>query len=176
MIKFDVRPDFRAMRRTLTDLQRKKLPQATARALNKTVMEVRTEARREIRKTRKLPVRVINASLKVRKAHKSRLVATITASGEPIPLRDYGATQRRKGVTVNVSGRRKIVKDAFIVDKIGRHVFKRVGHARLPIKKLYGPSLPTAFVTRAVTAAMTKKAAKAWPKNMSHQLRRITSK
>lgn len=59
-----------------------------------------------------------------------------------IPLKKFGARQTKKGVSYRISkteGRKKIAS-AFIVTKLGGHVFKRVGKQRLPIQKLFGPS------------------------------------
>jgi hypothetical protein len=45
-------------------------------------------------------------------------------------------------VVAQAWGRAKLYKSAFMPARFGKHVFKRKGKARLPIKELYGPSLP----------------------------------
>jgi hypothetical protein len=73
------------------------------------------------------------------------------------PLINYGAKQTKKGVTVRVKNGRTTLRHAFIATMPNGHkgVFERVGsgHKRvtkkgrsymsgLPIKELYGPSIP----------------------------------
>ena len=66
-----------------------------------------------------------------------------------IPLREFKARQTKKGVSYRISktSGRKTIAGAFKGPKPGLtfvrfrgHVMKRVGRARLPIRKLYGPS------------------------------------
>ncbi len=66
-----------------------------------------------------------------------------------IPLKDFGARQKKVGVSYRISKSegRKTIPGAFQGPRPGvmkaswkGNVFKRVGKARLPIVKLYGPS------------------------------------
>lgn len=176
MIRFSITADLTAVKKSISDLKRKKVPQAAARALNKTIRAVRVEANKQIRQERALPASVVRDSLRVSLANKDKLVAAVVASGRPIPLRGYAARETRKGVTVKVSpGGRKLVKHAgnaaFMVAKFGGHVYARTGSARLPMKKLYGPSLPATFIKEKVQSAMDKVAGDTWPKRFAEELR-----
>jgi hypothetical protein len=149
---------------------------AIVRGLNKTATNVRTSASAAIRKRRALSAKVVRDAMAIRKATKERLVSSIVVTGSPIPLRDYKARQTKRGVTVSVSpGARKLVEHrgnhAFIVNKIGGHVFVRTGKSRLPIKKLFGPSLPSTFVQAEVRAAWTATALETMPKRLSEEVR-----
>lgn len=91
-------------------------------------------------------------------------------------MRDYKARQTRKGVTVAVTpGKRKLIEHrgnrAFIVAKIGGHVFAREGKERLPIKKLFGPSLPATFLQDEVRRAWTATATEAMPRRLAEEMR-----
>jgi hypothetical protein len=112
----------------------------------------------------------------IRKATTEHLVSSLVVTGRSIPLKDYAARQTKKGVTARVSpGKRKLISHrgnrAFIVQKIGAHVFAREGKDRLPIKKLFGPSLPSTFVQKEVRAAWTATASDALPKRIAEEVR-----
>lgn len=154
---------------------------AIVRGLNKTAANVQVSASLAIRKRRALPAKTVKQAMAIRKATSTRLVSTLVVTGRPIPLRDYAARQTKKGVTVAVTpGKRKLVEHngnkGFIVGKIGGHVFAREGTGRLPIKKLFGPSLPSTFVQAEVRRAWTATAQEAMPKRLAEEMRFELSK
>jgi len=59
-------------------------------------------------------------------------------------LKRFNAKQVRKGVSYKIrkDGGRRLAEGAFGPDiaKLGNHVFKRIGKARFPLRKLRGPS------------------------------------
>jgi hypothetical protein len=175
-MQLNVRVDIEEVKRMATDVQRNRVPNAAARAINKTLANVRTEASKQIRQERALSASTVKDALTIHRATKMLLIGDVTASGRPIPLKEYQARQTRSGVTVKVSpGPRKLVTFAgnkgFIVNKIGGHVFARTGKQRLPIKKLYGPSIPATFVKERVLAALDRVAGDAWHKRLAEELR-----
>lgn len=181
MIRLDVKADIEQVTKALSDLQRVKVPKVAARALNKTIGNVRTQASKSIRQERALSAKVVKDALKVEKATQAKLTASLTASGRPIPLREYQARQGKKGVTVKVSpGARKLVvhagNKAFEIDKFGKHVYARTGTKRTPIKKLYGPSIPATFLKEVVVEAMRKVGGENWPKRFTEELKFELSK
>lgn len=169
--------DMRRLDALLRDSPRKVVIPATVRTLNKTMGNLRTASSEAIRKKRALTARAVRDAMSVRPATSTRLVATLVVTGRPIPLRDYAAREtRRRGVTVSVTpGSRKAVQHrgnkAFIVHRIGGHVFAREGKQRLPIKKLYGPSLPATFIQDEVKQAWLAVAQESLPKRMAEELR-----
>lgn len=182
MLIFDVRGSTAAIIADLDRLQREKVPAATVRALNKAAIAVRAEAVRQVRGQRALSATVIRNAIGISKATKSNPTAIVAASGRPIPLREYAANQTRRGVTVRVTpaGGRKLIfvngNHAFTIGRFGGHVYVREGKKRLPIRKLYGPSIPTAMVKDAVMAALDKVGHEAWPKRFTEELRYELSK
>jgi hypothetical protein len=145
---------------------------ATVRALNKVAANVRTAASRAIRQRRALTASVVNKALTIRRATRTKLQSSLVVTGRPISLRDYKARQTRKGVTVSVTtGTRKLIPGAFIVQKLGGHVFQRTGKARLPIEKLVGPSLPSTFLQEQVKLAWVSVAKDALVKRSVEELR-----
>lgn len=148
---------------------------AVSRALNKTAGNVRTAASKAIRQKRSISASAVRNALAIRRSGETHLVASLVVTGRPISLKDYKAKQTKRGVTVQVSpGKRKLVQHrgnrAFIIAKIGGHVFAREGKTRLPVKKLFGPSLPATFLNEEVRAAWTTAAQEALPKRLQEEI------
>lgn len=172
VIRFDVD----SVIKTIGEIPKGAGRRAITRGLNKTAANVRTAASTAIRQRRSLSAKVVRDAMAIRKANQQRLISSIVVTGKPIPLRDYKARATKKGVTVQVSpGKRKAVSHrgntAFLVSKFSGHVFARQGKARLPIKKLFGPSLPSTFVQTEVRRAWTAAAQDAMPKRLAEELR-----
>lgn len=175
-MQFNVRADLKEVERWANTVQRERVPTAAARAINKTLTSVRAESTKRIRDERALKASVVRDALRIIKANKFRLFGAVEASGRPIPLREYQARQTKKGVTVKVSpGGRKLVVNAgnaaFQLERYGQHVYARTGKTRLPIKKLYGPSIPATFLKEKVVQAMDRVAGDNWPKRFAEELK-----
>lgn len=69
------------------------LNQAVSRALNRTASMGRTEANKNIRQKYNISASRINNEIKARNSTRSRLTASINASGEPLSLNTFGARQ-----------------------------------------------------------------------------------
>lgn len=167
--------------KNISEIPRGPARRAIVRGLNKTATNVRTSASVAIRAKRALSAKVVRDAMAIRKATNQNLVSSLVVTGRPIPLRDYKANQTKRGVTVLVTpGKRTLVQHkgnkAFTIDKIGGHVFARDGKSRLPVKKLYGPSLPSTFVQQEVRAAWTATANEALPKRLAEEMRFELSK
>lgn len=181
MMRFSVKLDLSG----INQLKRQtdaKVRRAAARAINRSAESVKTDVVRRMRTHRGLNASTIREALAIRRANATSLLAEVIASGKPIPLRDYGARQTRKGVTVRVNptrGRKLVVKHgnkAFEIQKFGKHVFVRQGKQRTPIKKLFGPSIPATFLRKQIVEAMNQVAAREWPKRFQHELQRELAK
>jgi hypothetical protein len=149
---------------------------AVSRALNKTAGNVRTAASVAIRAKRSLSAKTVRQAFSIKQANPNRLVATLAITGRSVPLKDYKARQTKRGVTVSVTpGSRKLIEHAgnraFIINRIGGHVFARQGKARLPVKKLYGPSLPATFLNDEVRRVWTTAAQEALPNRLREEIR-----
>lgn len=135
---------------------------ALARALNRTAASERTAMARAVAKDMGIAVGAAREGIVIKKAHKTNLVASLTARGKRLPLIDFKARGRYpslgqgRGVSyVGKGGQRKTIANAFmtIVTRAGedgqhaghRGVFRRVARRRLPIKQLYGASVARVF-------------------------------
>ena len=159
---------------------------ATVRALNKTVDSVVVAAARAVRDAGyNLKIAAIKKTIKKRYANQGNLRASVVASGRPIPLLQYGARQTGKGVTVNVLKGRRLIAGAFIAtmpsghqgvyvrDPGGRHVkVNRTGKAswhQLPIRELFGPSVPDGLANKAVQDSLQQLIADRFPKLLERE-------
>ncbi len=138
---------------------------ATVTALNRTMSSVQTEASRLIRDRYTIKASVAKKQMRISRASKSRLFADLIVSGRRIPLIEFAARQTRKGVTVNVTRQRKLVRGVFIARMKSGHVgvYERLGPKRLPIQELLSISLPKAFTQKQILVAVSKKAAERFP-------------
>lgn len=158
---------------------------AVSRGINKTQDQVTTHSDREIRKRyRSLKAGTVKKSMLKRRStprrgSSRRLTATIINRGRTISLKDYKGTRVIKGrgrgkrrghvyATV-IPGQRKRVSGAFLGPN--GHVYRRKGRRRLPIQKLFGPSIPSAFVKETLTRSMQKKSSQVGPRLIENQLR-----
>ncbi len=165
---------------------------AIVRALNKTAAQARTGASRAVRDSGyNIKASAIKRSFTIERATPSRLAVTLRATGAPVPLINYGATQTKKGVSVRVKNGRKTLRHAFIATMPNGHrgVFVREGsgHKRvtkkdrsymsgLPIKELYGPSIPDSLASDAVQKAPAQQIASRYPAILAHELAWLATK
>ena len=153
--------------------------------MNKVAAETKVESSRSIRSAGyKIKASAIKKQIAIKRANRSELKAVVTASGKPIPLIAYGARHVGSGVSVSVKGSRKIIKHAFIAEVNGiKGVFVRVGKGHkkvikngkvvwsgLPIKQLYGPSIPAVFGNDLIQQALRAKIKTRFPILLKHEV------
>lgn len=163
--------------------------EAITRALNKTAITARADAARSIRDAGYgIKVSSVKGAISIRRASNQDLKAIVTATGNPIPLINYGARQTSKGVSVNVKNGRKVIAHAFIATMASGHkgVFARQGKTHkkvmrrgksywsgLPVDELFGPSIPTAFANGAVQDAVKTAIEERFPVVLRQELKFI---
>lgn len=189
-IKFDVRG---SMDRIIADMARVKsevVQKATVNALNKVAAQVKTAASRAMRDAGyNLKVSDIKKAMTVYRATAGSLTAKVVSSGRPVPLIKYGARQTGKGVSVDVLHGRKLIAGAFIATMPSGHtgVYVRMGnrHKRvmkagkpawsaLPIKELFGPSVPDGLANQAVQEALQRLIEDKFPELLRQQIKRLS--
>jgi hypothetical protein len=140
-MQISVKHDLDKLQRNLNDFQKKQLPKATWWALNQTGARVGRQMVKEVAKE----AGVSQKDLKRRgfyvtaRAKLKDLVFEVRSRYGAIPLKDFKPVQTKNGVRARAWGQKKVYEGAFIVNSIGRHVFKRRTGKRLPIDKLHGP-------------------------------------
>jgi hypothetical protein len=148
-MQISVEVDIRNATRGLLLLQ-KDINRAAVAALNKTGTTARAVAAREISRETSLPVNEVRKRVPLVKANGYTLQAQIKAEPYAPNLIRYSkdtraAARKRGGVRAKAWRQAKLYKGTFIGNQ-GRTVFKRVGESRLPIKAVYGPSVPREFI------------------------------
>lgn len=147
-------------------------------ALNRAAELVNAAAPGEIRKAGYgFPVGEIPRALRIERAGPGRLVARVIATGRPIALIKFNARASSSGVSVEVLNGRKTIPGAFIARMPSGHegVFVRDGRrqhpprnrlhkwADLPVRELFGPSVPNGLANAKVQAALRRLVEQRFP-------------
>lgn len=177
-LKIDVRHNLKEIEISLGRLADNLRNKALVRALNRTATTIRAEAAREIRAEYNLTVGEIKGQMRIENASTAQLRSRVIVSGRPLSLSDFNPRQNAKGVAVTIKrGQRKTISHAFLLNRPGGSpVMVRVGKARLPIKKLFTLSLPSAFTNDKVMAALKRVAAKRFPEAFAQEARYYLNK
>jgi Prophage minor tail protein Z (GPZ) len=145
-------------------------PHAIRRAVNHTGDKALTQVSRTLAKQTGVKYRVVKRALTVQRANYDRASYKIGAKGGYISLKEFDARQTRKGVSAMVWGKRRVFPHSFISQKLGGHVFVRMGKGRNPIRKMWGPALPAELV-KAETAAIFLSTVEAnLPARVAHEV------
>ncbi|VWC78833.1 hypothetical protein BLA17378_03773 [Burkholderia aenigmatica] len=191
MLKLDIRADTKgiaaSMARYVGEQQK-----AVVRALNKTATQARTAAAVEVRAAGyNIKSSAIKNSFTIQRATRANLVVVLKATGRPVALINYGARQGKGGVSVQVKTGRTVLRHAFIATMPNGHrgVFERTGKAHkkvlkngkvrrsgLPIRELFGPSIPQSLANESVQKALMKKIREKFPQILRHELAFVASK
>ncbi len=183
--------DTKGARDYLRRLEQRDIPRVVGRTLDRTAKSVRTFVSRSMRERVNLPKAVVDKAITHRRSGEIQNIRAldlgrawfeIRVSGKPVPLRDFGAKQTARGVSFKVSkkGSRKTYtrkgRSAFIVTRIGGHVFVRTGPNpkganQAPIKKVYGPSLPQFFATKRQRDQAIARAQEVWGAELTRNAR-----
>lgn len=173
-MKIDVRSNIAAVQRDLKRLQGDIAQKAVARALNRVADQGRTQMVRGIGQEYNLKASEIRAAVNVRKARGgafgSNLVAYIEAYGSrrgrgfnvtrfrvgKAPARRKGKATAQLKFRIKRNAGTKQIPGAFVLNKPGNPVVRRVGKARLPIKGVTTIGIPQMFNTRRINQRVVK--------------------
>jgi hypothetical protein len=151
----------------------KRIQRVISRVLNHVGGTARTKVKSTLAKQMGLPAGTVDARLTTKRAYPGNQSFEITASGRPIPLADFAPRQTRRGVSARPWGQRRVFPGTFIVPSLGGQVFRRAGRGRLPIVKLWGPSLPREMLRDEVPKVFFEEVRVKVPVRLQHELRRI---
>jgi RNase P/RNase MRP subunit p29 len=177
---------------------------AIMRSVNRSLTGVKTDMARETSKVLNIKQKRIKKDITIRKANKSDLSGMVSSKGKPVNLEQFGAKERKKGVSVKVlkSGGRKTIPGAFIF--IGKNSNRLVGWRkktdgaaqyigtkkkdpnmaygalpkkyRLPIESLYGPRIQDVTARPEIMQKIEEGAGVRLEKELDHQMQRILDK
>ena len=177
MIGLNVKADAREVERVLAGI-RGGAPTVLRRALNRTITPVRAEAARDVAQDMRVRVGTARRAMALRRATNRSLEASVTASGQRIPLIEFRARPVRQGISYDLGRGRTVAKGAFLSTMKSGHrgAFRRKGKSRLPIGELRGPSIPHVFLQEKIVEAMRRVAGKVWSAEVERQLRFFLSR
>lgn len=161
MINISVQSNIAEVLRKFEGLQME-TGKAVAMALNRTAATARSRATKAISAETGIKQASIREKLQIVRATRTALRAEIQAHKYAPNLIHYTARQTKAGVSANAWRKRKVYKHTFIGNK-GRTVFHREGKARLPIKPVYGPSIPRTFMQRTTNRVLRETVAERFP-------------
>jgi len=154
---------------------------ASARALNRAAMGVRTDGSKQTREHLAVKAKDIKPGLKITRARSgSRPQAVVTISSRPLPLWLFPHTQRPEGVAVKVmkQGSKKVAKHTFIAQMRSGHkgvfIRQRKGGRRvrrLPIDETKTKSLAQVLGDEKRLKKLADVAAERYAKELTNQLR-----
>ena len=177
MAKIDIKADMREARKYLKEIGERGIASAGARTINKSLPPAKTQASKSIRERRALPAAEVKKSITVSRASNRRLTGTLFVNGGPIPMHRYKTRQLKRGIKVTVTpGKATVFKSAFQPKGKGSPMFQRVGKPRLPIEKLMGPSIPSAFRQQVVINEVRASVNHRWRRLFDHELAREIEK
>jgi len=146
VLTINVKGDMRRILRHADAVQRRHVPAATVRALNRTMSWVRTQAKREGAAALKVPVGHVNRRMRSYKASKKNRSALLTFITGGISAATLKPRQTKKGVT---AGRHRFA-GAFVAKGIAGKtvVFKRKAPSPYPLE---GKKIDTGPAVRRIT-------------------------
>lgn len=126
-----------------------KAPQAISSAMNRAVSSIVTNVSKEVRAEYNLKAGDIKETLEKTRASRTNINAMVKSRGELLPLDRFKVSPRKVSpkrktpikVGIKKSGM-KTLTGGFVGDIHGIKVFKRSTRKRLPIDRLFGPSIP----------------------------------
>jgi len=161
--------DIASVKKMLTGIKNG-TPKALTQALNKTTKTMKTQIKARLGNELNLTAARIEKDLRIIKASYNNLNGGVVASGQPVGLTQFKATQTKKGVKVKTkkAGTKKLIKHAFI--QHGRnqnlHVFWRKGKERYEIHAKHGPRIEDILASPKVLEPIQIQAAHIFPQNV----------
>ena len=160
----------------------KKAPNAIANALNRTMTNVASNVTKGVREQYHIKAGEVKNNLKKTKATRSTLAAEVRARGPAIPLDRFKVSpktvqpnrKKQLKVAVKKDGTKQIM-GAFIANLSGVKVFKREGKGRLPIARLFGPSVAQMAGNEKIVNNANEKAVVTFETRLNHEVNRILS-
>lgn len=181
-----------SLERVMSDLAavQRDFPQAIARAVNRTMDGMRTDAVQETRKKYFVSAKDVRASISFRKAGAGNLMGAMVSKGKRHSLADYqlspstpraGKHPQLKGA-VKREGGLKPLGPAFLVKRSGGRYFPfyRVGSGAgsryKGIQSLISPSMPQLIKNEETVKAMEQGAEERFTKRVEHEISLILGK
>jgi Prophage minor tail protein Z (GPZ) len=177
VVEITVKDNIDELLKELSIFNKQVIEQATVRTLNEAARTVQGRAAKAIAKDIGTAQKNVTRRIHVKPARSNKLVSTVYPE-QPFSFRlaHFKPRQTKAGVSVAAWGKRKIYPHTFLAqvkagDREIEGVFVRKTKARLPIKQLWGPSIPKTFATDHITKQMESIARERFSTRMEHNLK-----
>ncbi len=160
-LDINIQHDLKKLQRNLTTLEKRAVPQASVRMLNRLSNSAKTASAKHIAKELGSRQAGVKRRITTRKASFKRLWATLVAHGRGLQLIEFVVgskkpTQQAGGKRVlvrsKIFGKQKSYGHAFIAPRRKGDsktvVYVRKGKARSPIRMMFGPGIEALFKAR----------------------------
>lgn len=190
-IHIDVSTAIKDLKKIHSRISGPKFDQAVVRAINHTIAKAKTSASKEIRNVYGAKSKDVKKALLLFRASRIDPSGSLVATGRPLPLMAFRARQNKRGVSVRIKGKSRLVHKAFIATMKSGHkgVFARgqyqdgkfkfrkrrvrKGPSDLPISELKTISVPTALSKDVILEHVQTGMERDFPIRLSHLLSRI---
>jgi hypothetical protein len=175
IMDISIQNDLKKLRQSLTALEKRAVPQATVRTLNRTAETVKTASVRHISPQLGSKQAGIKRRIETRKASLQKLWSVLVASGRQLQLIEFVVGSKkptRKGgkrglVRTRVFGKQKTYQKAFIAPKrkgdSKTTLYVRKGKARKPVRMMFDPGIKEFFKQKDNDSLMQAKAKEVFP-------------
>jgi len=158
-----------------------KSPNAISNALNRSNTNVASNLKKEVPKKYHIKAGIVGTAIKKNPASPATLKATVTASGGPIGLDKFKVSpktinpRRKSQLKISVRKDRPIgnVNGAFNAMINGLKVMKRIGKKRLPIDRLFGPSIPQMAGNEEIANKVRNEGGRVFERRLAHEINRL---
>lgn len=156
-----------------------KAPNAISNALNRAMTNVASSIKKEVRKEYIIKAKDVETTLIRRKATRKTLSAAVYSRGSPIPLDRFKVSPRtvqpKRKKPIKIAVKKDGLKESlgsFVADIHGIKVFRRRTKKRLPIDRLFGPSIPQ-MINNKVAEKINEDGRTTFQRRLDHEINRI---
>lgn len=157
------------------------LGKVMARAVNRATENARSNVVREVRDHYNVKAGDIRKSMKISRAKAGRPVAVLSSTGSALPTMAFqvrpGTVNGKRRTPIRVSikkGESTLMERSFIARVNGRiGVYERIGKKRMPIRQLYGPSIPQMVGNERIVESVAESAREMLDSRLDHEINRI---
>ena len=180
MIEVDA-PKLKEVERRLGFMRAQARP-VLARAINRAAENAKTNMSRRAREEYLIKDSDIKKTVSLRKADQVSLAAVVKSKGSKIGLINFKVSPNKPRhsnppkefrARVKKSSALKGIPGAFVANINGPKLMRRVGKSRLPIKQLFGPSVPEMIGSPSVITYIEKEALLTLEKRIDHEIKRV---
>lgn len=181
-----IQPTIRVDENIIRDIQAQlgeyenKAPRVIANALNRTMSNMATNINKEVRSRYNIKAADVKETLVKKRATPSDLSAGVKSKGGVIGLEHFKVmpkkVQPKRKSPIKTAVKKESPKklhDAFVADVTGLKVFVRNSAKRLPIRRLYGPSIPQMLKNNVVQHEIQAKAEDMFRQRLTHEISRL---